>query len=146
MAVEGITGVGTVFRRWNTGTSAWENIGGITNIGGPSSSRETHDTTALDTEGGYRTFITGFRDGGEITLDMIFDRAGYDLMLEDFESDKTGNYEIVLPDDDVTSCEIEGLVTGIPLTIPEGPVTVSVTIKISGKPTINSGSYSGSPL
>jgi predicted secreted protein len=145
MAVEGITGIGTVFRRWNAVTGAWENIAGITNIGGPSSSRDTHDTTALDTAGGYRTFITGFRDSGEITLDMIFDRTGYDLMKGDFESDSKGNYEIVLPDDEMTSLEFEGMVTGIPLTIPEGPVTVTVTIKVSGKPAVNSGSASGSP-
>jgi predicted secreted protein len=146
MAVTGITGVGTVFRRWNTLTSQWGDIAGITNIGGPSATRETHDTTALDTVGGYRTFIAGFRDGGEISLDMIFDRTGFDLMQADFESNVKANYEIVLPDDDSTSFEFEGLVTGIPLTIPEGPVTVSVTIKISGEVTVNSGSYSGSPL
>lgn len=144
-AVEGITGVGTVFRRWNTVNSTWETIAGITNIGGPSASRETHDTTALDTAGGYKTFITGFRDAGEITLSMIFDRAGYDTMLSDFESDDVKNYEIVLPDDDATSIEFEGLVTGIPLTISEAPVTLETTIKISGAITVNSGSYSGSP-
>lgn len=144
-AVEGVTGVGTVFRRWNTSTSAWETIAGITNIGGPSASRETHDTTALDTSGGYRTFITGFRDAGEITLSMIFNRTEFDIMLSDFQSDDAQNYEIVLPDDESTSIEFEGLVTGIPLTIPESPVTLEVTIKISGAITVNSGSYSGSP-
>jgi len=144
-AVDGITGVGTVFRRWNTTNSTWETIAGITNIGGPSASRETHDTTALDTEGGYRTFITGFRDAGEITLSMIFNRTEYDIMVNDFESDDVQNYEIVLPDDDQTSLEFEGLVTGVPLTIPDTPVTLEVTIKLTGAITINSGSYSGSP-
>lgn len=144
-AVDGITGVGTVFRRWNTDNSTWEAIAGITNIGGPSSSRETHDTTALDTTGGYRTFIAGFRDAGEITLDMIFDRTEFDIMLSDYESDTKQNYEIVLPDTDVTSIEFEGLVSGIPLTIGDTPVTVTVSIKISGSITVNSGSYSGSP-
>ena len=144
-AVTGTTGVGTVFRRWNTSTSEWAAIAGITNIGGPSASRETHDTTALDTAGGYRTFIAGFKDAGEITLSMIFDRDEYDIMVSDFESNTKQNYEIVLPDDEATSLEFEGLVTGIPLTIPEAPVTLEVTIKISGAITVNSGSYSGSP-
>lgn len=139
-AVTGITGVGTLFRRWNTNTSAWDTVAGITNIGGPTATRETHDTTALDTEGGYRTFITGFRDAGEITLSMLFNREGYDLMVSDFESEDPQNYEILLPDDDATSLEFEGLVTSIPLTIPESPVTMEVTIKISGAITVNSGS------
>lgn len=140
-----ISGVGTVFRRWNTSTSEWESISDIKNIAGPSSTRDTHDTTALDTEGGYRTFITGFRDAGEYTFSMNFNRDGYDKMLSDFESDDKQNYEVVLPDDESTSFEFEGLVTGCPVTVPEEVVTVDVTIKISGKPTVNSGSYSGSP-
>jgi len=140
-----ISGVGTVFRRWNKTTSGWENIANIKNIGGPSATRETLDTTALDTAGGYRTFITSFRDAGEITLTMNFARDGYDKMLSDFEADDAQNYEIVLPDDDTTSLEFEGLVTGIPLTIPEDVVTLDVTIKITGAITVNSGSYSGSP-
>lgn len=138
-AVTGVTGVGTVFRRWNATMSTWDTIAGITNIAGPTASRETHDTTALDTTGGYRTFITGFRDAGEITLSMIFDRTGYDLMVSDYESDDPQNYEIILPDDEETSLEFEGLVTSIPLTIPESPVTMEVTIKISGAITVNSG-------
>jgi predicted secreted protein len=145
MAVEGFSGVGTVFRRWNTSTSAWASMAGITNIGGPTVSRDTHDTTALDTTGGYRTFITGFREAGEITLDMIFDRTEFDIVLSDFESNTKQNYEIVLPDTDSTSIEFEGLVTGMPLTIGEAPVTIAATIKISGAITVNSGSYSGSP-
>jgi len=144
-AVDGITGVGTVFRRWNTTTSEWDTVAGITNIGGPSASRETHDTTALDTTGGYKTFITGFRDAGEITLSMIFNRAEYDDMVTDFETEAAQNYEIVLPDDEATSLEFEGLVTAIPLTIPATPVTLEVTIKLTGAITVNSGSYSGSP-
>lgn len=143
-AVDGISGVGTIFRRWNTTTSIWDTIAGITNIGGPSATRETHDTTALDTEGGYRTFITGFRDPGEITLSLVFDRDGYDTMVTDFESDDTQNYEIILPDDEATSLEFEAYVTGIPLTIPEAVVTMEVTLKISGPITVNSGS-AGSP-
>ena len=66
-------------------------------------------------------------------------------MIADFQSDTTGYYEIVLPDTDSTSIEFEGLVSGIPLTIPEDVVTVAITIKISGAITINSGPFSGTP-
>ena len=142
-----ISGVGTVFERWNSALSvpAWETIANIKNISGPSATRATLDTTALDTEGGYRTFITGFRDAGELTLTMNYNRAGYDKMRADFEADTAGYYQIILPDTDSTSIEFEGFVTGIPLTIPEDVVTVEVTIKISGAITVNSGSYSGTP-
>lgn len=41
-------------------------IGNVTNITGPSMSKDTIDTTALDTTGGYRTFITGFKNAGTL--------------------------------------------------------------------------------
>lgn len=136
-----ISGVGTLFRRWNSTTGAWENIAEITNITGPGMSRESIDTTALDTDGGYRTFITGFRNAGTVTLAMNFRRDEYETMKTDFESDDLQNYEIVLPDDDNTSLEFEGLVTELPLAIPpDEKVTADVTIQISGQVNLESGS------
>ncbi len=136
-------GVGTLFRKWNTTTGAWDNIAEINSITGPEMNRDFIDTTALDTQGGYRTYITGFRDAGQITLAMNFTRATYDIMLADFESDVAQNYEIVLPDDDVSTLEFTGLVTQVPLSIPpDDKVTADVTIRVTGQPVMNSGSGS----
>lgn len=142
MSERDITGVGTKFYRWNPASSGggWEPISRITNIGGPNATRETHDTTALDTEGGYRTFIAGFRDGGTMVLSMNFTRTGYELLKGDFESDIPANFKMVLPDDVETTFEFEGLVTEIPLNVPPGIVTVEVTIKISGPTDLYDGS------
>jgi predicted secreted protein len=74
---------------------------------------------------------------------MNFTRTTYDLMKEDFENDDAQNYEIVLPDSDVTSFEFEGLVTELPLEITtDDKVTANVTIKVNGQVTVNSGSGS----
>lgn len=136
-----ISGVGVQFRRWNSSTGAWEAIAEINNINGPGMRRETIDTTALDTAGGYRTFIAGFRDPGTITMSMNFTRDGYETMKDDFENDNAQNYEIVLPDSDTTSLEFEGLVTECPLTIPlDDKMTMDITIQISGQVTLESGS------
>jgi predicted secreted protein len=136
-----IAGVGTQFQRWNTGTNAWESIAMVKNITGPSKTRTTIDTTALDTVGGYRTFIAGFRDAGQLTFTMLFDRDGYELMNTDFENDAAQNYQVILPDTDSTSLSFEGLVTELPLTIPvDEAVSVDVTIKITGVVTLESGS------
>ncbi len=136
-------GVGTLFRKWNITTGAWDNIAEINSITGPEMSRDFIDTTALDTVGGYRTYITGFRDAGQITLAMNFTRATYDIMLADFESDVAQNYEIVLPDDDISTLEFTGLVTQVPLSIPpDDKVTADVTIRVTGQPVMNSGSGS----
>jgi len=136
-----VSGVGTLFRRWS-GT-AWENLAEINSISGPSKTRDTIDVTSLDSTGGYREFITGFRDAGTVQLEMNFTRASFDTMNDDFEDDTSKQYEIVLPDAENTSFEFVGLVTEIPLDIPmDDKITVSVTIKITGEVTVNSGSGS----
>ena len=136
-----IAGVGTKFRRWSG--SNWVDIAEINSIDGPSKSRDTIDVTSLDSTGGYREFIGGFRDGGTVTLPMNFTRATYDAMNTDFESNVLQNYEILLPDLEGTSFEFEGLVSELGMAVPtDDKVTADVTIKVSGQVTINSGSGS----
>ncbi len=138
-----ISGVGTKFRRWNTSTAQWVDLAEISSISGPSMTRDFIDVTSLDSIGGYREFIAGFRDSGTVSLTMNFTRTTYDLMKADFENDEAQNYEIILPDKDLTSFEFEGLVTELPLEIPtDDKVTANVTIKIVGQVTDNSGSGS----
>ena len=145
MASNALSGIGTVFQRWNTAlsTPAWEKIAEVSNIEGPSMSRDTIDVTNLDSTDGYREFIASLRDAGTVVLTMNFTRAGYELMKDDFESDTRQNYEIIIPDASTTSLEFIGLVTELPLTVPfDDKIIMDVTIKISGKVTLNSGSGS----
>ena len=140
-----IAGVGTIFQRWNSDTSQWDKLAEVASISGPTMTRDFIDVTSLDSTSGYRELITGFRDAGTVSLTMNFTRDSYDLMKADFEDNDPQSYEIVLPDDDVTSFEFCGLVTEIPLEIPaDDKVSVSVTIKLTGPVTVNSGSGSAS--
>lgn len=135
---DAVAGVGTVFSR-DPG-SGFVAIAEINSIGGPSMTRETIDVTSLDSTGGYREFITGFRDAGEVTLSMNFTRATYELMKTDFESSTALDYKIALPDDDNTELTFDGLVTNLPLDVPmDDKITADVTIKISGQVTLASG-------
>ena len=139
------SGLGTKFLRWDSSAPAssgdWEAIAEIISISGPTMTREFIDVTSLDSTGGYREFIAGFRDGGTVTLNMNFTRATYDVMKADFEDSDIQYYEIALPDTDATSFEFEGLVTELPLEIPaDDKVTANVTIKINGQVTVNSAS------
>ena len=141
MSSNAVAGVGTKFRRWDG--SNWVNIAEINSITGPNKSRDTIDVTSLDSTGGYREFIGGFRDGGTVTLPMNFTRDTYDLMNTDFESDDLQNYEIFLPDDEATSFEFAALVTELGLAVPvDDKITADVTLKVSGQVTVNSGSGS----
>ena len=138
-----ISGVGTVFLRWDTDSATssgeWTEWAEINSISGPSMSRDSIDVTSLDSTGGYREFIAGFRDGGTVTLNMNFTRDTYDDAKEDFQDDEAQYYEIVLPDG--TSFEFSGLVTELPLEITaDDKVTANVTIKVAGEVEVNSGS------
>lgn len=136
-----VSGKGTLFRRWSG--SAWVNLAEIKSINGPTQSRETIDVTSLDSTGGYREFIGSFRDGGTVSLNMIFRRDTYDTMHDDFESDTVQSYEVVLPDGENTTIEFDGLVTELPLDIvADDAIMVDVTIKVTSQPTVDSGSGS----
>src|SRR5690625_4837682 len=121
MSVTGITGIGTKFQRQSDETPGnFETVARVFNISGPSMSRETVDTTTYDSTGGYREKIGGLRDGGTVTFSMNYNREGYLLFKQDFEDDQPKRYQIILPDDDETTLTFSGLVTELPLTVPEG--------------------------
>ena len=139
-----VAGVGTQFLRWNDGANRWDRIAQIKSITGPSKTRNFVDVTSLDSTGGYREFITGFRDAGQLSLNMLFSRDGYTLLDSDFSSEAPVNYQIILPDEDNTSLAFQGLITELPITIPtDDAITTDVTIKITGPVTMDSGSQAG---
>jgi predicted secreted protein len=135
------SGVGALLRKYDG--SSWVSLGEVKSISGPSMSREMLDATSLNSTGGYREFIPGLRDPGGVTFDMNFIRADYDEMKTDFESNSAVDYELILPDTENTTLEFSGYVTELPLEVPEGIVMCSVTMKISGQVTVNSGTHSG---
>ena len=144
MASAAFAGVGTLFRRWNTTLTEWENIAEINSIKGPGMTRGQIEVTSLDSTGGWKEYIAGFRDGGSVSLSMNLTRDSLEKMMADFSSDVLQNYEIVLPDDENTTLEFEGLVMEMPLSIPtDDKVTMDVSIKVSGMPVVNSGASSG---
>lgn len=141
MSSLGVSGKGTLFRYWSG--SAWVNLSEIKSIEGPGMTRETIDVTSLDSTGGYREFIASFRDGGTVSLSMIFRRDTYDIVHDHFESDTVQTYEIVLPDAENTTLEFDGLVQECPLSIVvDDAIMADVVIKVSGQPTVESGSGS----
>ena len=137
---DAIAGVGTVFNRENDGSSGeFSAIAEVNSIAGPGMTRDFIDVTSLDSTGGYREFIGGFRDGGQVTLNMNFTRDGYEQMRLDFVDDDSVNYQIVLPDTANTTLDFAAFVTDLPLSIsPDDKVTVDVTLKVTGEVTLTS--------
>jgi len=134
MASEAFAGVGTKFQRWDG--AAWQDIAEVNSIDGPGMTKDVLEVTSLDTDAGYNEFITGFAEGGTLTLDMNFTRETYELMKEDFESDEVRSYRIQLPDYDSepSTFTIEGLVIELPITMTaDDKVTADVVIQITSQ-------------
>lgn len=133
-----MSGVGVRFMRGDGATAeAFTAVADINDIDGPNKTRNTIDTTALDTTGGYSTFITGFRDAGTVKFNMNFTNTGYDAMNDDFEDEDPHNYEIRIPDTEKTCLQFSGLVTEIGMKIPkDDKISAPVTVKISGQVTV----------
>jgi len=131
-----VAGVGTQFLRNSSPLAE------VTNITGPTMTRDFIDVTSLDSDGGYREFISGFRDAGTVSLNMNFTETSYLLIKEDFETPTTQSYSIILANVEATDISFEGLVTECPITIPtDDKISVDVTIKVTGVVLINGSTF-----
>ncbi len=132
--------LGTVLQ---IGKQSPKTVAGLTSIGGLELSADTIDVTTLDSDGGYREFIAGFKDAGEVSLEGYLkldegQQALYDL----FESGETEDFTIQFPDN-LGKWEFKGVVTGFSTSADlEDPLSFSATIQVSGKPTLTIGAGS----
>ena len=141
MGSQAFAGVGTKFQRWNGAT--WDDVAEVNAIEGPGMTKDTLEVTSLDTDAGYNEFITGFAEGGTVTLDMNFTRETYELMKEDFESDNVVSYRIQLADYDSepSTFTFGGLVIELPMGISaDDKVTADVVIQVTSQVILDIGS------
>lgn len=118
-------------------------IAHLTSISGISMSAETIDVTALDSEGGYREYLSSFKDGGEVPISGFFDfeDEGQQALMDDFNNETKSEYTIEFPTAIGAKWTFSGVVTAYETTAEVGnAVGFSATIKVSGKPTLASTS------
>lgn len=112
----------------------------LTEIGGLELSADSIDVTSLDSAGGYREFIAGFKDAGEVSVSGFFNPTtgkGQKEMYDLFESGATSQFSIEFPQETGAKWAFSGVVTGFSTsTGVEDPITFEATIKVSGKPTL----------
>jgi predicted secreted protein len=110
-------------------------IANLTSIEGVSVSADTIESTALDTAGGYRVFVTSLKDAGEIALAGHFDYTSHNGIEADFEAGTSSSYVITFPD--THTWTFPAVVTAFKTTASMGDlVGFECTLKVSGKPTL----------
>ncbi|RUS41839.1 phage tail tube protein [Cohnella sp. AR92] len=111
----------------------------LSSIGGLELSADTIDVTSLDSDGGYRQFIGGFKDAGEVSISGFFNPEddGQAAVYAAFESGATQSCKIVFPASLGASWEFSAVVTGFSTSAElEDAVSFEGTLKVSGKPTL----------
>ncbi len=117
-------------------------IAEITELTPPQMSRDDIDVTSHQSSDGYREFISGLRDGGEVSfkanwLPTNSTHDGTTGILETFNDDVNHNWKIILPNTLITIA-FSGFLTAFEPDLPlEEQAQLSGTIKVSGKPTIS---------
>lgn len=122
----------------------WQLIAERVSIGGPSMSRDAPDVTHMDSPNGWREFIPGLKDAGELTVEGNFvpddpSQNGETGLLSEFYSDVRARWRITFPltGSPAVQWEMSGIMTGFELDMPvDDKLAFTATVKISGEPTI----------
>lgn len=137
------SGFGTLLKIGDGGgPETFTAVAEVTNVGGPSLTRDSHEASHMESPGAWDEHVPGLKRGGEVSLDLNFlpadatQNAGTGL-LADLESGVLRNFELVFPDVGATTWSFSALVTAFEPTAPvDDRLTASVTLKVSGQPTL----------
>lgn len=110
-------------------------------ISGPGVSRETIDITNHDSADGYREYLPGLGDGGEVSYDLVFDSASaaHETLYNTAAGGGVHNFYLKLPGFVSTGAggywSFAGIFTKCDISTPVADVVMaSVAIKVTGKP------------
>lgn len=121
-------------------------IAEVTSIGGPSLSADTLDVSSHGSAYGYREFVQGMRDGGEISIEGNFipGNAGQIALKTDFDDGSLDEYVITFPTAMATTWTFNAIVIGFETSAPfDDKASFTASMKVSGKPTLGVSASAG---
>lgn len=134
---------GTLLKAGNgAATEVFTTIAEVTSIGGPGLALDPIDVTNMDSTNGWREFIGGLLDGGEvsITINYLPANATHNAangLINDMENRTVRNFQLIFSDSGNTTFSFTALVTGFEPGAPvDGQLTADVTLKLTGQPTL----------
>ena len=107
----------------------------IKDFSAPEESTDTSEDAYIDEVSGYKEFVPGMKDPGEISLTLKWDEAdtGQIVLNTAFEGDGAVYGQIVFTDGNKFT--YKGVVTGRGIEVPKNEtITRTYKIKLSGKP------------
>lgn len=91
-----IIAYGATVERSIDGTTGWARIPECKGVAVPVVTTEYQDATSLDSVGGFREYIKGMKDAGEISVPCGYTSAGYAQQLGDQAADDAIYYRVTL--------------------------------------------------
>lgn len=120
-------------------TAVFAPIANVTNLSGPEIERETYDVTAHDSPNGWREFIGGLKDAGEVSIEVNFDPRDHEMLLSDLDDTEARDYKITFPGT-IGSWEFKAFMTGFSSESPvDDKMSGEITFKVTGQPTLTAG-------
>jgi len=133
-------GYGVLFKiESDASPQAFITVGEVLNVKPPSLSRDAVDATHTESPNGYREFIPGLKDGGEVSFDINFvpGATGITTLLAQLGLDTASACKISLPGTPAYDWSFDAILTGFE---PDAPIddkmTASVTFKVTGQPSL----------
>lgn len=116
-------------------------VGKLTSVGEIAPEAEEVDITTLESSGGYREYMQGFRDSGELEITGFHDAddVGQTALRTAFASGASGSFEVKFPDD--TAVTFSGFIKSHTIGSAEvdGAIGFGAVIRISGAVTVTEG-------
>jgi len=139
MTTEADIGYGTLFQTGaDSSPEVWTTMGEVTNITPPEMSRDSVDATHEQSPNGWREFIPGLKDGGEVSLELNYvpgNASTLALMAELNLSGQSATKPRRILFTDGSFLEFDAFLTNFG---PEAPIddkmAASVTFKVTGRP------------
>ncbi len=139
----GISAFGTLLKIGDGGDpETFTTIAEVSNISGPGLSLDTIDVTHHSSTAGWREFVGGLLDAGEVSFDINYlpTDATHDAstgLIKDMTDRTVRNFQLVFPDASNTTWSFSALVTGFEPSEPiDDKLAASVSLKLTGQPTL----------
>lgn len=135
-------GFGSLLAIFDTDASpdAFVDIAEVTNISGPSLARDAVDATHMASDDGWREFIPGLKDAGEVSVEMNYipGSSGDAYMRGTFDSQDAVQFRITEPNSPATTITFNAIVTAYELERPvDDKMVATATLKITGRVSYN---------
>jgi len=126
------------------GGGSFTTIAQVLDISGPEFQVDTEETTSQSSAGGYEEFIPTIKRSGNLTFDVLFDpnaathESASTGLIYVMTNRKLRGFQLLMPTTAAKQWNFLGYVVGFTQSNPvAGTQKASITIKISGAPTIS---------